>query len=97
MRVHVGTQDVLHSRQMTLAVALGIEKVEHLGVELQMHGAGALRPSDLRLCPEFWPQALSFGRMRIMKELTALSHPFDLAERGPPHIPIVHRDLLSMP
>jgi hypothetical protein len=94
MRRNVGSKDILHSGQMTFALAP--EKIEHIGVKLQKHRLHAFGLYELRLGPKFRAKGLTLRCILIMVKFALILLLPDFRERNALDILICHRDLLSM-
>lgn len=58
LRVDIGAQQRVHSREMTLA--LGFEPIDHVAVEAQMHRGLSRKRRDARVFPEILSERRSF-------------------------------------
>jgi hypothetical protein len=79
LRVDIGAQHGVHSREM--AFARGLEPVDDVGVEPQMHRGLSGRHNDARVLPEILAERLGFGRVVARFVLAARAPGLDLAKR----------------
>lgn len=78
MRVDIGAQDGVHSREMPSAARL--EPIDNVAVETRMHGGLPARHDDAGLSPKIRSKQFRLGRVGSRSILAARSLGFDFVK-----------------
>jgi hypothetical protein len=79
VRVNVGAQNRVHTREM--AFPLSLEPFEHVAVNAQMHGGLSARHNDPGAFPEIFADGRGFRRVDPCLTCAASGFSFDRAQR----------------